>query len=101
MINNIEPIRVTDGGAEYEVWSDGEQAVITTVNTGEENPVTLQLIEGKLHYVLIDGNRLPCSDDAEAVFNPILEKADVKLKSFTIDELGRPLIDIPSTEAYI
>lgn len=82
-------------GTEYEVWCDGEFAVISA---GDRDVCSYQLIEGKLHYVLVNGTRVRCSEDHQREIERALEHAGYTLKDFTNDELEEELLIISSTQ---
>jgi len=90
-----ETKRITLNDTEYEVWCDGEFAVITA---GDMDVCSYQLIEGKLHYALVNGTRVRCSEDHQREIERALEHAGYTLKDFTNDELEEELLIISSTQ---
>lgn len=61
------------GGRDYEIWSDGEQAVISE----DDETITVQLIGGHLHIVLLNGTRIRCEDETHERLSKALETANV------------------------
>lgn len=64
------------------IYCDGDQAII--------EDVTLQRINGKLHYVIITGDgadRVPCNDIAAEQFERILNEHGAKLNDLTWEDL--------------
>ena len=85
---DTETARFDLDGHDCEVWCDGEQAVITE----DDKTCTVQLIDGKLHYVLTSGTRVKCEEDTAERLTAILEKAGAKLKDYTEEELNEELV---------
>lgn len=81
-------VTFTRGGHNFRLYSDGEQAVITK----DDETVTVQLIGGRLHTVLADGERVPCGEDLHAAFLTTLSEAGIELKDFTEEELNESII---------
>lgn len=83
-----ETIRLITDGHEYEIWSNGEQAVIT-----EDDIIsTVQLISGHLHFVLETGNLIRCQDDTHERLMRALEEANVTLRDFNPEEVEGHII---------
>lgn len=84
-----ETKRITLNDTEYEIWCDGEFAVITA---DDKDTCSYQLIDGDLHYVLLNGTRIHCSQENAKEIEKVLEKAGYKLKDFAAAELDRELL---------
>lgn len=77
-----ETIRLVADGHEYEIWSNGDQAVIT-----EDDIIsTVQLVFGHLHFVLETGNLIRCQDDTHERLTKALEEANATLRDFNTEE---------------
>lgn len=79
-----ETVRFSLDGHDYEIWSDGEQAVITEDN----KDAIVQLVGGHLHFVLENGKSIRCKDETHERLMAALDAAAMKLKNYTEDELN-------------
>lgn len=80
--------RVTLDGTEYEVWCDGEGAVISA----RDFTFSLQRIEGKLYYVLENGHRICCPPGTAKDLERVFELTGYTLRDFTkevIEEIDK------------
>lgn len=83
-----ETTRLVADGHEYEIWSNGEHAVIT-----EDDIIsTVQLVSGHLHFVLETGNLIRCQDDTHERLTKALEEANVTLRDFNTEEIEGQII---------
>lgn len=78
-----ETKRITLNGTEYEVWCDGEGAVISA----RDFTFSLQRIEGKLNYILENGHRLCCPPGTAKDLERVLEMTGYTLRDFSTEEI--------------
>jgi len=83
-----ETIRLTIDGHDYEIWSDGEQAVITE----DDKDAIVQLVGGHLHFFLENGKLIRCQDDTHERLSNALDIANIKLKNYTEKEIEEDII---------
>lgn len=74
---------VTIDGIKYEIWSDGDMAVITE----DDKDAIVQLVAGHLHFVLENGNLIRCQDETHERLMKALETAKVALNDYKTEDL--------------
>lgn len=84
-----EIVHVNIDGNEFEVWSDGNQAIITVAGVTS----TIQKINGNLHFALDSNVYVPCSDAASTAFTKALDEAGVELKNHSESDIEGRIIE--------
>ena len=71
-----ETVCVTLGDKEYEVWSDGEMAVISV----KDEDHILQKEGGRMHFIFESGIKVECSEETQREFESVLSLAGASLR---------------------
>lgn len=75
-----ESIRIVVNETEYEIWSDGSNAVISCDDSEAFN---IQMIEGKYHFVLENGTRIECSSEMSSLLSKVLSMTGIELQDLS------------------